>query len=679
MSIPALRELAAQLRVDSIRCSTRAGSGHPTSSLSAADLMAVLLRDFLRWDLARPDHPNNDHLVFSKGHASPLLYSMLRATGAISEDELFSYRRLGSRLQGHPVPVLPWVDVATGSLGQGLPIAVGLALAAKYLEDLPYRVWVLLGDSEMSEGSIWEAFDHARCAHLAGLVAILDMNRLGQRGPTPLGWDSAAYAARARAFGWRAIEVDGHDLEAVTGAYTRASSEAEAPTLIVARTVKGKGVSFLEDRNGWHGKVLDEAQCAAALAELGGVRDLRIEPERPANVAPAPRPAPAPLELPRYTPGERLATRKAYGAALAAVGAARPEIVALDAEVSNSTYAKTFAERLPAHFFEMYISEQQMVAAAVGLAARGRVPFASTFGAFFTRAYDFVRMAAISRSKLRLCGSHAGVSIGADGPSQMALEDLAMMRAVQGSAVLYPCCANQTAKLVRAMTDYPGIVYLRTTRDDTPVLYPPEEDFAIGGSRTLRASDHDRVTILTAGITVHEALDAASRLARDGVAVRVLDAYSVKPLDVAGICRAVAATDGRAVVVEDHLPEGGLGEAVLASLSGLEPLSARIVHLAVTSMPGSGTGAELRHAAGIDAEAIVVAVHELLGDEAEIEEEERTCFVCGAPASWRILIAGEDEDLREEEACEEHAGGHRHLARLRPPLPRAAPRPQARH
>lgn len=655
MNAPDLGELAAQLRVDSLRCTDQAGTGHPTSSLSAADLMAVLLRDHLRWDLARPGHPNNDHLVFSKGHASPLLYAMMKAAGVITDDELLTYRRFQSRLQGHPVPVLPWVDVATGSLGQGLPIAVGIALAAKHLENLPYRIWVLLGDSEMSEGSIWEAFDHARHYRLGNVVAILDMNRLGQRGETPLGWDSAAYAARARAFGWRAIEIDGHDLAAIDAAYTEATSTSESPALVVARTVKGKGVWFLENQRGWHGKALDGEDGAKAIAELGGSRSLVVPVHRPADLVPEPFAPAAPLELPRYERGDRVATRKAYGDALAAVGAARPEVVVLDAEVSNSTYAEVFAKAHPSRYFEMFISEQQLVAAAIGMSVRCRVPFASTFAAFLSRAHDFIRMGAISRAKLCLCGSHVGVSIGEDGPSQMGLEELAMMRAVIGSTVLYPCCATQTAKLVAAMVDLPGISYLQTTREKTTVLYPDDEDFPIGGSKVLRESPDDSVTVLGAGITVHEALEAHERLAEEGIAVRVLDLYSVKPLDAAGIRAAISATNGRAVVVEDHLAEGGLGEAVFACLGGEEPIEAEVAHLAVTTMPCSGTPAELLRAAGIDAEAIARAVHRLLAEPA--------CFMCGAPASWTIMLAGEDEAISEEYACDEHASGHRRITK----------------
>lgn len=659
MSAIDLGELAAQLRVDSIRCTTEAGSGHPTSSLSAADLMAVLLRDHLRWDLTLPDDPARDHLVLSKGHASPLLYSMMKAAGIIDDEELLTNRKFGSRLQGHPVPLLQGIDVATGSLGQGLPIAVGVALAGKYLERRPYRVWVLLGDSEMSEGSIWEAFDHARYYRLGNLIAILDMNRLGQRGETPLGWDSATYAERARAFGWRAIEIDGHDLQAIEAAYAEATRPSEQPTLIVARTIKGKGVAALEDEDGWHGKVLDPARAREAIEALGGPRSLVVPLERPPETTEERRaPEAKALKLPAYERGAAVATRRAYGDALAALGDARADVVALDGEVSNSTCAEVFAKAHPDRFFEMFISEQQMIAAAVGMSACGYVPFASTFAAFMSRAYDFIRMAAISRAKIRLCGSHAGVSIGEDGPSQMGLEDLAMMRAVLGSTVLYPCCANETAKLVASMADAPGIAYLRTTREETPVLYGEDEDFPIGGSKVLRASPDDRATIIAAGITVHEALEAHGRLANERIAVRVVDAYSVKPIDADGIRAALYATEGCAVVVEDHLAQGGLGDAVRACLAGEAPLASRVAHLAVRTMPGSGRPEELLRAAGIDAGAIVDAVHRVL---AAAEASEQYCYVCGARASWTIQLAGEDEAITEEHACDEHASGHRHL------------------
>jgi transketolase len=610
--------LAQQLRVDSIRSSTKAGSGHPTSSLSAADLVAVLASKYLRYDFADPANPRNDHLIFSKGHASPLLYALFRAVGAISEEELLTFRKFGSRLQGHPTPALPWVDVATGSLGQGLPIGVGIALAGRYLDKLPYHVWVLLGDSEMAEGSVWEAFDHASHYQLGNLVAILDMNRLGQRGETELGWNSAAYAGRARAFGWHAIEIDGHDLSQIDRALAEATQERDIPSVIIARTIKGRGVSFLENQEGWHGRALTEEQARQAIAELGGTTSMTIQVQKPEGgpivSAPSSPSSPGGLSpaLPTYEVGSSVATRRAYGDALRALGQVRPDVVVLDAEVSNSTYSEEFKKAFPDRFFEMFIAEQQMVAAAVGMSVRHRVPFASTFAAFLTRAADFIRMAAISRANLRLCGSHAGVSIGEDGPSQMALEDLAMMRAVHGSTVLYPCDPNQTAHLVHAMADQPGISFLRTTRANTPTIYPPNERFSIGGSKVVRQSAQDRVTIVAAGITVHEALKAYDELLKEGIQARVIDAYSVKPIDRQTLHTAARSTAGRLVVVEDHWPEGGLGAAVQAAFTeeaGWDgSVAIRLSHLAVRDMPGSGTPQELLDAAGISARHIVAAV-----------------------------------------------------------------------
>ncbi len=622
-----LHNLAQQLRIDSIRASTAAGSGHPTSSMSAADLMAVLMSKYLRYDFDDPQNPMNDHLIFSKGHASPLLYSMFKAAGAISDAELLTFRKFGSRLQGHPTPAIPWVDVATGSLGQGLPIGVGIALAGKYLDKLPYRIWVLLGDSEMAEGSIWEAFDHAGHYALGKLIGILDMNRLGQRGETDLGWNSAAYAERAHAFGWHTLEIDGHDLAAVDQAFAEAEKESEhsgQPTLIVARTMKGRGVSFLENKEGWHGKTLDEEQARQAIQELGGEHQITVQVQKPGS-APAgwsqPHNHPN-LELPTYKAGDKVATRKAYGDTLAALGA-WPDVVALDGEVSNSTYSDEFQKVMPDRFFEMYIAEQQMVAAAVGFSVRHYIPFASTFAAFLSRAYDFIRMGAISRANLRLCGSHAGVSIGEDGPSQMALEDLAMMRAVCGSTVLYPSDPNQTAQLVVAMAGQDGISFLRTTREKTTVLYPPEEKFTIGGSKVVRQSDKDQVTVVAAGITLHEAIKACDTLQGEGIAVRLIDAYSVKPIDSRTLHEAAQATQGRLVVVEDHWPQGGLGEAVLEGFvnapasagngeGGGGPMALQMTHLAVQGMPTSGKPEELLDAAGISAGHIASAVRALI-------------------------------------------------------------------
>ncbi len=610
-------ELAQQLRVDSIRSSTSAGSGHPTSSMSAADLMAVLVGRHLRYDWDDPRNAANDHLIFSKGHASPLLYSIYKAVGVVSDEELMTrYRRFGSRLEGHPTPALPWVDVATGSLGQGLPDAVGVALAGKYLDELPYRVWVLCGDSEMAEGSIWEALDKASYYKLANLIAIIDINRLGQRGPTELSWDLDSYAARAAAFGARVFVIDGHDLAAIDQALAEAGDlSGHQPSVIVARTRKGRGFSEVEDREGWHGKPLPEHMAERAVVELGGERSLLVRGPRPAEAAKA-RPAAdaAEVKLPGYERGQKVATRKAYGDALAALGV-RPDVVAMDGEVSNSTFADEFAQAYPERYFEMFIAEQQLIAAAVGIAVRGYRPFASTFAAFFTRAYDFIRMAAISRASISLVGSHAGVEIGADGPSQMALEDLAMLRAVHGSTVLYPCDATSAAALVLAMADREGISYMRTTRGAYPVLYDAEETFPVGGSKVLRQTDEDRVTLIGAGVTLHQCLAAADTLAADGIDARVIDLYSVKPADTATLTAAAAATGGRLVVAEDHHPEGGLGSAVLDALTGVGRTDLAVAHLAVREMPGSGTPAELLGASGIDAAHIAEAARRLLADE----------------------------------------------------------------
>jgi transketolase len=605
---PLWRELAQQLRVDAVRATAAAGSGHPSSGMSAADLMAVLLARYLRYDFDHPQDPANDHLIFSKGHASPLLYALYRAAGAITDEELMSYRRLDSRLEGHPTPRLPWVDVATGSLGLGLPVGVGLALAGKALDRSPYRVWVLTGDSELAEGSMWEAFARAAHAGLDNLVAIVDVNRLGQSGETMLGWDTTTYAARARAFGWRTIEIDGHDVQAIDHAYAEALEPDGRPVAIIARTIKGKGVAAIENRNGFHGKPLADPE--AAIAELGGPRDLVIAPRLPsATGTRVPLQRRAPVRLPSWPLGEQVATRRAYGEALRAIGAAEPRVVAMDGEVGNSTYSELFRDAFPERYFEMYVAEQQMVAAAIGLQARGRIPFASTFAAFWTRAHDFIRMAAVSRADIRLVGSHTGV-VGEDGPSQMALEDIAMLRAIHDSTVLVTSDANQTAALVEAMLDQPGVVYLRTLRMATPVIYPSGERFPIGGSRTLRSSKHDHVTLFAAGVTVHEALAAADILAATGVRARVIDLYSVKPLDTNTVIQAALAT-GHVIVAEDHWAQGGLGDAVLETLADADS-DALIRRLAVQTMPTSGRPQELLWRSGIDRTWIATAARDLL-------------------------------------------------------------------
>jgi transketolase len=604
-----IRELAAQLRVDSIRCSSAAGSGHPTSSMSAADLMAVLMVRHFRYDWQRPGNPANDHLIFSKGHASPLLYSMFKAAGVVSDEELITrYRRFGSRLEGHPTPVLPWVDVATGSLGQGLPDGVGIALAGRYLDELPYRVWVLCGDSETAEGSVWEALDKAAYYGLRNLTVIVDVNRLGQRGPTELGWDIDAYAGRVTAFGCQAVSTDGHDVAEIDRAFSRAA-DADRPTVILARTRKGRGFDEIEDREGWHGRPLPEPMAERAIIELGGERNLTVTGPLPEGGSPRDWPS-GPVSLSRYELDAKVATRLAFGQALAAVGA-RGHVVALDGEVDNSTHLEEFAKAHPERYFEIFISEQQLIAAAVGMSVRGYIPFAATFAAFLTRAHDFIRMAAISQANIRLCGSHAGTEIGADGPSQMALEDLAMMQAIHGSTVLYPSDATSAASLVAQMADRDGVVYMRTTRGAYPVLYGADEAFPIGGAKVVRSSQDDQLTLIGAGVTLHNCLAAADELGRDGIHARVVDLYSVKPIATEELLESARATGDRIVLAEDHYPAGGLGSAVLEAFNDIGH-AVRLRHLAVRGLPGSGTPAELMEAAGISASDIARAARELL-------------------------------------------------------------------
>lgn len=619
LDVHELAELGRQLRVDAVRCSAAASSGHPTSSMSAADLIAVLAARHLRYDFEAPDNPNNDHLIFSKGHASPLVYALYKAAGAITAAELQTYREAGSRLEGHPTPRLPWVDVATGSLGQGLPIGVGLALSGKHLDRLPYRVWVLCGDSELAEGSMWEAFEHAGYERLDNLVAIVDVNRLGQRGPTRHGWDTGAYARRLAAFDWHTIEIDGHDVEAIDRAYIEAA-ESTRPTAILARTVKGSGVTAVADREGAHGKPLPDAD--EAIAELGGDPGVTVRVSPPdATAAANSFTADSGAKLPTWQVGDDIATRTAFGQALAALGGLRPEVVGLDGEVGDSTRLEFFGKAHPDRFFQFYIAEQQMVAAAVGMQVRGWSPYVATFAAFFSRAQDFIRMAAISRATLRLVGSHAGVSIGEDGPSQMGLEDLAAFRALFGSTVLYPCDANQTVALTAAMAGLDGISYLRTTRGDTPVIYAEGDEFPIGGSRVLRSGRGDRVSIVAAGITVHEALAAADELEAAGIPTRVIDAYSIKPIDAETLRRAAAET-GRIVTVEDHWPEGGLGDAVRAVFAA-ERGRPVVASLAVREMPGSASPAEQLRLAGIDRTAIAAAVRDVVipADQSDFSDE----------------------------------------------------------
>ncbi len=600
-------DLAAQIAVDSIRSTTEAGSGHPTSSLSCAHLLAVLYASHLRTDVEDPRSPANDRFILSKGHAAPALYATLKAIGAISDEQMLTLRRFGSPIQGHPAPgpEMPWIDVATGSLGQGLAVGLGMALAMR-LDGSGGRVFVLLGDSEAAEGSVWEAMEAASFHGLDDLVAVLDMNRLGQRGPTMHGWNGDLFARRARAYGWHALEIDGHDVAAIDAAYTEATT-IDGPVFIVAKTEKGHGVSFAANEEGWHGKAMAQEQAARAIEELGGIRSFTVTPPSPPEFKPLVLGELRAEPAPSYT--EPVATRKAFGETLAWLAGHRPDLVVLDGEVGNSTHTEDYQAVAPERFVQMYIAEQAIVGAQTGLQALGKTAFAATFGAFWTRAVDQVRMGAISRADLRLCGSHAGVSIGEDGPSQMAVEDLAVFRALHGSTVLYPADGTATVKLVTTMCDLPGISYLRTTREATPALYPAGEDFPIGGSKILRHGDGDVATLVGAGVTVRECLSAADELDADGVSVGVIDAYCVKPIDASTLRHAHERT-GVTIVVEDHRIEGGIGDAVLAALAETGILSGTVVKLGVRDMPGSGAPDEMRAWAGIDASSIAARVRE---------------------------------------------------------------------
>lgn len=607
-----LEAIAKLIRYYSLVSTTEAGSGHPTSSLSSVELMTGLFfGGHFRFMLDEPGHPNNDRLIFSKGHASPLLYALWAAAGAVTEKELLSLRKFGSPLEGHSTPAFRYTDAATGSLGQGLSIGVGMALNAQFFDKLPYRTYVLLGDSEMAEGSVWEAMEIAAYYKLGSLTAIVDVNRFGQRGETMYGHDLSVYQRRASAFGWETIVVDGHHLPQVLTAYDQATRSTDRPSMIIAKTFKGHGVSFIEDRNGWHGKALKKEELEHALKELGPVdKDLRGWVALPENLRPE-RSASREIGSAAFDPGKPVATRHAFGTALARLAPRYPGIVALDGEVSNSTYAEIFKKEHPERFFEMFIAEQNMVGAALGLALRGQIPFVSTFAAFLTRAMDQIRMSRYSNANIKFCGSHAGVSIGEDGSSQMGLEDIAMFRAILGSVVLYPSDAVSTEKLVEEMAKHEGICYLRTTRKETPILYRNDEAFWIGGSKVLRSSAKDKATVVAAGITLHEALKAYEELKKESILVRVIDLYSVKPVDVRTLREAADAT-GHVITVEDHYAEGGIADAVRTALSK-QPVP---VHaLAVRAMPMSGKPDELLDYEEISCKAIVRTVREVIGEE----------------------------------------------------------------
>ena len=609
--LAALETAARKLRIHSLRATAEAGSGHPTSCLSAAELVAALFFSAMRFDPANPSNPANDRFVLSKGHAAPVWYAALAEAGALPVEELATLRRLSSVLEGHPTPRLPWVGAATGSLGQGLSVGVGMALNGKYLDKLDYRVFVLLGDGEVAEGGVWEAAAMAAHYRLDNLIGIIDVNGFGQSQRTMYNFDTATYQARFAAFGWHTVVIDGHNLKEIVAALDEAQTVKERPTMIVAKTYKGKGVSFLEDRDGWHGKPLKKGEeLEKALKELplnGDSLPLTVArpPVGPVAVV---VPATAAFPAPNYQLGEKVATRAAYGTALAKLGSVNPRVVALDGDTKNSTFAEKFLAAHPERYFESFIAEQNMVGAAVGLAACGQIPFVSTFAAFLTRAFDHIRMAAISEVTITYAGSHCGVSIGEDGPSQMGLEDLAMMRAIPHATVLYPGDAVSAERLVAAAADLKGTTYIRTSRPATPVIYASTDEFPIGGSKVLRASESDRLTVVAAGVTLHETLAAYETLKAAGINIRVIDAYSVKPIDQQGILQAAAQTQNTIVVVEDHYYDGGLGDAVLNAVAMDE---VQVHKLAVSDVPRSGKPEELLDAHGISARRIVEKVKSL--------------------------------------------------------------------
>jgi len=601
-----LKKIAKLLRYYILLSSTSAGSGHPTSSLSAVELMAALMfGGFFHYDLKRPNLANNDRLIFSKGHASPLYYALWAAAGSLNEKDLKNYRKFSSVLEGHPTKRFKYTETATGSLGQGLSVGVGMALNGKYLDHLPYKTYVLLGDSEMAEGSNWEAMELAAHYKLSNLIAIVDVNRLGQRGETMAGYKVKDYFDKAKSFGWQAAVINGHNFKEIISAFKKAQ-KADQPFMIIARTVKGKGISFLEGKGGWHGRVLNKDEFGRAVLELGKIDKVKVSLTKPKNLK-------AKKQILRTklgslkSAGGPLATRKAYGQALLKLYPKHKNLVVLDAEVSNSTYSELFKEAYPSRFFEMFVAEQNMVGLATGLSARGQLPFVSTFAAFFTRAFDQIRMAQYSESNIKFVGSHGGVSIGADGSSQMGLEDLAMFRSILNSVVLYPADRVSTEKLTLAMAKYQGLAYLRTTRSATPVLYSDQENFKIGGSKILRSSSKDQITVVAAGITVFEALKAYDQLLNEKIKIRIIDLYSIKPLDIKTLTKAARETKGL-ITVEDHYPAGGLGEAVAAALSGL----VKVEIMAVSKIPRSGRPDQLLNYEQINDQAIIKKVKEII-------------------------------------------------------------------
>ncbi len=607
-----LLDLAKFVRFNILRMTTIAASGHPTSSLSATDLAVALFFEKLRFDINDPKNPNNDRVIFSKGHASPLFFALWAAAGVVSQEEISTYRKFGSVLEGHPTPRFKYAPAATGSLGQGLSIGIGMAINAKYLDQTSYLTYVLMGDGECAEGSVWEAAEIASYYKLGNLAAIVDVNRLGQSGETMLVWETEKYAKRFEAFGWETRVIDGHNLEEVVKAYGTIDGKGEKPVAIIAKTIKGKGVSFLENKEGWHGRTLNQEDFEKAVRELGEVdQSIRGEMERPEGQGPVSGPSHSTsFAIPEYKLGEEVATRKAYGETLVELGLVNRDIVCLDGDVKNSTYAEIFKEKIPERFFEMFIAEQNMAGVALGLSCCGKIPFASTFATFWTRAHDQIRMSAYSAANIKFVGSHAGVSIGEDGPSQMGLEDMAMFKTVFGSVVLCPGDAVACAKLVEIAANQDGIFYIRTNRPATRVIYANDEEFKVGGSKVLRSTKSDKLVIVACGVTVLEALDAAEELAREGINVRVIDAYSIKPIDEEGLKKAAEEAGNMVITVEDHYAEGGLGDAVLEVFATDDRV--KIHKLAVFKMPMSGKSSELLEYEGISAAAIVKKVHEVL-------------------------------------------------------------------
>lgn len=611
-SLQVLQDTANRLRIHSIRATCASNSGHPTSCCSAAEIMAVLFFHTMRYKQTDPEHPDNDRFVLSKGHAAPILYAVWVEAGWICESDLLNLRKIRCDLEGHPTPRLSFVDVATGSLGQGLGAACGMAYTGKYFDKASYRVFCLMGDGEASEGSIWEALAFASHYNLDNLVAIFDVNRLGQSGTAPLGHCTDIYEKRCQAFGWNTYSVNGHDVEALCQAFWRATQVKNKPTALIAKTFKGRGIPNIEDAENWHGKPMpkESADGIVKLIESQIQTSKRLTPKPP--VEDSPLISISNIEMtsaPAYKLGDKVATREACGLALAKLGHTHKRVIVLDGDTKNSTFSEIFRKEHPERFIECFIAEQNMVSVALGCAARGRtVAFVSTFAAFLTRAFDQIRMGAISRANINFIGSHCGVSTGEDGPSQMALEDLAMFRSVPTCMVFYPSDAIATEHAVYLAASTKGMCFIRTSRPKTAVIYTSQDSFAVGQAKVIRQSAEDKVTVVGAGVTLHEALLAADKLSQQGIFIRVIDPFTIKPLDAATIIHSAKATGGHIITVEDHYREGGIGEAVCAAISREPDIVVR--QLAVTEVPRSGKPSELLDMFGVSARHIMAAVRD---------------------------------------------------------------------